>query len=123
MEGQPPTSCEKGGCPMADSPHQSDRNQVHAHLCTSERLLSANAPNSTTESRRASNDSIKRLENIIAFQESRVEKMRHQSIGSPSEARRLLTSTKDLLLTYKHTLQRIRQSAETLELSWAMLDS
>jgi len=108
---------------MADSPHQSVHNQAQAHLRASEGLRSANAPNSIPKTRPASTDSITRLEHIIAIQEDRMKKMWHQSIGSPSETRRLRASMKDSLLTYKHTLQRIRQSAEILELSWAMLES
>jgi hypothetical protein len=105
---------------MAESQHTSVRNQGQNDLRASERLLSANEPNSLAETRRVSKDSITRLEHIIAVQEIHVKKMRHRSIGSPSQTRRLRASMKDLLATYKFTLQQIRQSADNLEISWAL---
>ena len=120
LEGPTAVTCEKGGPPMADSPHKSVRNQIRDHLRASERLLSAKEPNSTAETRRDSRDSIKRLEHIIAVQEDHVKKMRHKSVGSRSQTLRLRASMKDSLAIYRHTLQQIRQSAETLEISWAL---
>jgi len=108
---------------MADSPHKSVRNQISDHLHAAEHLLSANAPNSNAETRRDSKDTIKRLERIIAVQEDRVKKMRHKSVGSRSQTLRLRACMKDSLAIYRLTLQQIRQSAEHLEISWALHES
>ena len=105
---------------MADSPYKSVRNQIRDNLRAYERLLSANALSSNAEVRRDSTNLIQRLEHLIAVQEGRVKKMQHQSAGSHSETRRLRASMKDVLATYRRTLQHIRQSAETLELSWML---
>ncbi len=105
---------------MANSPHASVRNQVQDHLRSSVRLLEAN---SIAETRRVSRNSIERLENIIVLQEDCVKKMRHQSVGSHSQTLQLRASMKDSLAIYRLTLEQIRQSAETLELAWAMLES
>src|SRR5262245_17435847 len=91
---------------MGESPHTSVRN----------------APYSIVMTRRVSKDSIKRLEHIIAVQEARAKKMRHQSVGSPSQTVRLRASMKNSLALFRYTLQQIRESDEKLELSWAMLD-
>ena len=115
LEGPTAVTCENGDRRMADSLRSSVQNQVQDHLRSSERLRSANAPNSNAETRRVLGDSIKRLEHIIAVQEDRVkEEMMHQSVGSPSQTLRLIASMKDELLTYKLTLQQIRQSGEIL---------
>ena len=70
-----------------------------------------------------SRDLIDRLERIIAVQEDRVKKMRHQSIGNRSQTLRVRASMKDSLAIYRHTLQHIRRSAETLAISWALHES
>ena len=104
---------------MADSPHTSVENHVQAHLHPSKRL---HAPNSIAETRRGSRNSIKRLKDMIALQEDRMKKIRHQLEGPPPpHIFRLRTSMKDLLLISKHTLAQLKTSAENLELSWAML--
>ena len=108
---------------MADSPYQYVRNQIRDNLRTYERLSFGKRTEFVAQRRRVSEDSIKRLEKIITIQEDRVKKIRHQSGGSPSQTHRLRASMKDLLTTYRHTLQRIRASAETLELSWTILSS
>ena len=105
---------------MVDSQYKSVRNQLQDHLRVSERPLLV--LNSSAETRRVSRESVRRLEDIIAVQEDRVRKMRHRSVGTPSQTLRLRASNKDLLLTYRLTLQQIRQIAETLELSCAILD-
>jgi hypothetical protein len=107
---------------MADSPDTSVRNQIRDNLRAYERPFFGKRTAFVAQRRRLSADSIKRLENIITIQEDRVKQMRHQSGGSPSQRHRLRASMKDLLTTYRHTLQRIRESAKTLELSWAMLE-
>ena len=103
---------------MAHSQHLSVPNQVQDDLELSERSLMAN---SIAKGRQVSKDSIQRLEHIIADQQDRLVKMRHQSAGSSSHTLRLRASIKDSLVTYKLTLQTIKQSAETLELTWANL--
>ena len=119
-KARPPVTCEKGGRLMADSPYKSVHNQIRDNLGAYERLLSTNPPNWNAETRPDSRILIQRLEHIIADQEDRVNRMRHQSAGSPSQTHRLRASMKDVLATYRLTLQQIRQSAETLELSWAL---
>ena len=118
-KARPPVTVRKGG-PMADSPYKSVPNQIWDNLLAYERLLSTNAPNSNAETRPDSRNLIQRLEHIIAEQEDRVKRMRHESAGSPSQTHRLRASMKDVLATYRLTLEQIRQSAETLELSWAL---
>jgi len=113
---------EQGGRPMAQSSHASVPHQAHDRLRSSKRFLSTDAPNSIEELRRVSNNSIRRLQNIIAAQEDGVKKLRHQSGGTPSHALLLRTSMKDSLLTFKHTLEQIKHSAQLLEISWAMLE-
>ena len=120
MEGPTAVTCEKGG-PMADYPHASVRNQAQAHLRASKRLLSADDANVIAERRRVSNDAIRRLEDIVALQEERLKSTRHQSGESLSHIRQLHTAIADVLLISKHTLETLRQSAETLELAWATL--
>lgn len=88
---------------MADSPRTSVQNRVQEHV--------------------RSRDLIKRLEFIIAVQENSVKKMRHKSVGSRSQTLRLRASMKDSLAIYRHTLKRIIQSAETLDISWALHES
>lgn len=105
---------------MENSPHKSIRNQIRDNLGAYERHLSANASNANAKTRRDSRNLIQRLEHIIAVQEDRVKQMRHQSVRSPSKTHRLRASMKDVLETYRLTLQQIRQSAEILELSWAL---
>ena len=102
---------------MADSPRASVR--VHNDLQSSERL---HALNSIAKTRRVYKDSIQRVEDIITVQEKRVKKMGHQSVGTSSQTLRLRASVKDSIAIYRLTLQQIRQSAEALELSWAMLE-
>jgi hypothetical protein len=101
---------------MAGFPRTSE-NQARDDLLSSEGRLLGNAAKANAEARRVSRDSIKRLEHIIAIQEARIKKMRHQS----QETLRLRAFMKDLLITSKLTLLQIRQSAEHLEISWAML--
>ena len=105
---------------MAESPHKSVPNTILANLRAYERLLSAKTPISNAETRPDARHLIQRLEHIIADQEDRVKRMGHQSIGSPSETHRLRASMKDVLATYRRTLQQIRQSAVALELSWSL---
>jgi len=120
LEGLTADSCEIRRAPMADSPRTAVQNQIQDHLRSSERLLSADVPNSNAETRRVSRDSIERLEHIIAAQEDRVKKMRHKSVGSRSQTLRLRASMKDVLTTFRHTLLQIRRSAKHLEISWAL---
>ena len=105
---------------MADSQYISiwDKLQEASSECS----LTANARDSIAEGRRVSKDSIQRLERIIAAQQDRLANLRHEPGRSRSHTRRLRTSMKDSLVTYKLTLQQIRQSADTLELIWAMFE-
>ena len=105
---------------MADSPDISVPNEFLNDLEPSERSLTATVRNSIAKGRRVSKDSIQRLEHIIANQQERLAKLRHQPGRSYSDTRRLRASMKDSLVTYELTLQQIRQSADTLELMWAM---
>ena len=103
---------------MADSPHTSVRNQNRG---PSERPLLANVPSSLAQTRQVYADSIQRLEHIVAAQEDRLKKVRHPSVGSPSQTDLMRASMEDSLEITKLTLQQIRQSADTLELAWAIL--
>ena len=107
---------------MADSSYTFILKQVHDDLGRSERSLTANARNSIAKGRRVSKDSIQQLEHIIATQQDRLAKLRHQPGQSLSHTRRLRASMKDSLVTCALTLQQIRQSADTLELIWAMFE-
>ena len=102
---------------MADSPHTSVRNQVRTQLRASNSLLSANEPNVIADKRQVSNDSIRRLEDIIALQEDRLNNTRHRSGESLSHIRQLRTSMAEILLISKNTLETLRRSAKTLELA------
>jgi hypothetical protein len=106
---------------MANSPHTPVHNTIYG-LHGRERLLWTEAGNSIAKARRASKDSIQQLEYIIATQQNRLKKLGHDSVGNPSQTLRLRASMEDTLATYRLTLQQIRQSAETLELTWAMLE-
>ena len=121
MEGPTAVMCEKGGRLMANSPHESVHD-MRAQVRAFERLLLSNTPKRVAELRQVSSDSIQRLEDMIAIQESRVKRMRHQSAESHSETFRLRASMRDLLRVCKLTLQQIRESEKNLEISWAMLD-
>lgn len=94
--------CEKAGRPMADSP---------------------NLPNSIERRRRVYDGSVVRLETMIAAQSNRLQKLRHQWVGSPSATLRLEASVEDSIATSKLTLQHIRQCAMTFEACWAILDT
>ena len=96
---------------MAESRHTCVTNHLHA------------APDSIAEARRASKNSIRRLEDMIAFQKDRVNKLRHQSLASRSQTLRLGASMKDLLVISRLTLLQMKHSAQSLEISWAMLES
>ena len=94
---------------MADSPDTSvpDHVQRPSEDHSTELMIA--------KTRRSYKDSIQRLEHLIFVQELRVKNLRHPS-------RQLLASMKDMLLTYKLTLQQVRQSAENLEISWALME-
>ena len=105
---------------MAQSPYKYVHNPIWDYLQNYARLLSTDAPKSNTEARRDSRNLIRRLEHIVSVQEDRVKKMQHRSAGSVSKTLRLRASMKDVLATYRRTLQQIRENAKTLELSWAL---
>ena len=107
---------------MAGSSRHSVRNQILDNLSAYERLSFSKRTAFVAKGRQVSADSIQRLENIVTLQENRVRKMRRQSGRSLSETHRQRVAMKDLLATYMLTLQQIRQSAESLELSWSMLE-
>ena len=67
--------------------------------------------------------SIVRLETMIAAQSNRLQKLRHQWVGSPSATLRLEASVEDSIATSMLTLQHIRQCAMTFDACWAILDS
>jgi hypothetical protein len=95
LEGLTAVICEKGGRPMAGSP----RLQEHRRSCT--QLIS-------------------RLERIIAVQQDRLKKIGHRSGRDRSQTLRLRASMRESLAIYRQTLLQIRQSAKTLENSWAL---
>ncbi|WHZ25333.1 MAG: hypothetical protein OJF51_000128 [Nitrospira sp.] len=99
---------------MADVPRVSARNLIPD---------STVKPLSISEKRRVSRDAIQRLEHIVTVQEDRVKTMRHRSIGSPSLTRRLQVLMKENLITYRNTLQYVRQTAETLEVCWSAIEN
>ena len=96
--------------------------QAQAELRCSERRLLADASTSLDTIRRAFRHAIKRLELTIAVQEHRVKRLKHHPVGTPAQTLQLRTSAKDLLQICRLTVQLLRQSAETLEISWAMLE-
>ena len=67
--------------------------------------------------------SIQRLEDMIAVQEDRAKRMRHQPVGSLSHTRWLQACMDDSLFQSKQTLRQVRNSVKCLEFAWAMLDA
>ena len=94
---------------MADTSDTSARNQVEIS-------------NSIAEKRQASKDSIRRMEDLIVLQEDRLKQTRDASGEGLPLTLQLRTSMADVLLVSKQTLETLRQSAKSLELSWAMLE-
>jgi hypothetical protein len=93
LKGLTAVICEKGGRPMAGSP----RPQEYRRSCT---------------------ELISRLERIIAVQEDRLKKVGDKSRGDRFQTLRLRASMRETI--YRETLLQIRQSAKTLENSWAL---
>ena len=62
------------------------------------------------------------MEDIIVLQEDRLKQTRHGSGEGLPPTLQLRTYMADVLLVSKQTLETLRQSAKTLELSWAMLE-
>ena len=94
------------------------------HLRSSKRRLSVNATNSIAETKRGSRDSIKRLEDMIALQEDRLDQIGHRSKTARSpHTLRLRVSMKELLLTSMQTLALIKESTRLIETSWMLHES
>ena len=62
------------------------------------------------------------MEDLIVLQEDRLKQTRDASGEGLPLTLQLRTSMADVLLVSKQTLETLRQSAKSLELSWAMLE-
>lgn len=107
---------------MADLSQSSAQNHISNTLSFCDRLSPTDPVISAAEKRQICTDMIHRLETLVAVQQDRVNAMRHWSVGGRSQTRRLRALMRDNLLTYKGTLQQVRQTAQTLEVSWALWD-
>ena len=108
---------------MADPPRSSAQIQILNNLDFYDRRPSTEQRNSFPEKRVISRDMIDRLEYLVNSQQDQVDAMDDRAAGSRSQTRRLRVLMKKNLVMYRSTLQQVRESAKTLQASWAILEN